>query len=141
VRLSNFNRAWPEMLARATRRPPPDSLAVVALPSDWRANGWSTAIPVLVGGDVAHRGTLVVDGDLIVRGRLRILGLLIVRGAIDVRDGALDVKGALVVMAPDARPSTFGPRTVIQYEPCTALRALATIGRPTTVPFRLWVNR
>ena len=138
---SDFDRAWPDLVARAEPRAPPDTLARVALPSEWRAIAWSRTTPVLIAGDLAYRGTLAVNGELIVRGRLRVHGLLVVRGVIDARDGALEVDGALLVAAPDGRASSFGRQTIVRYSQCIAQRALATIGRPTTAPFRVWVDR
>ncbi len=135
-----FDRAWPDILARADRGAAPDTLARIPFTPEWRAVAW-TSSSVLVAGDIAHRGTLVIDGDLVIRGRLRVVGILVVRGAIDARNGTLEVNGALVVNAPDARTSTFGGQATIRYAQCAEQRALATVARPTTSPFRLWADR
>ena len=88
-----------------------------------------------------HEGLIVVYGDLRLSGALRLDGLLIVNGAIDAGSGAFEINGAVLVRDPRMLSSTIGSFSSIRYSRCAVQRALATIARPSSVPFALWVPR
>lgn len=144
---SQFEQAW-SALAAASRVAPRDSTpSPPALLPGWHSLLLSGA-PVILQGPARWRGLLSIAGDLVVRDALEVDGLLVVRGHLDVRAGALRVRGAVIVAPPraDAAPpegnraaAELGGHTAVQYDRCAVQMALATVAEPRLIPFLSWL--
>ncbi len=143
---AEFDSAWSVAVARVdrvTRIGPRDAIPVF---NQWSylfiAPPDSTVTPLVdATGTGRHEGLLLIDGDLRLFGTLRLDGLLIVNGAIDATSGVLDVNGAVLVRDRRALSSTIGSRSSIRFSRCALQRALASIARPSAMPFTLWAAR
>jgi hypothetical protein len=62
----------------------------------------------------------------------------VVRGALDASQGALTVRGALIVRDAAGRGSTLGDSVDVRYAPCMIGRALAAVAFPRPARYALW---
>jgi hypothetical protein len=144
---TQFERAWPALVT-ASRVVPHDSTPATVAP----LRGWHSLLlvapSVTMQGPARWRGLLGIAGDLIVRDALEVDGLLVVRGHLDVRAGALRVRGAVIVAPPRAAATPpegeraaaeLGGRTAVHYDRCAVQMALATVAEPRAVPFQSWL--
>jgi len=126
---AQFDSAFALLLARAPRSAL--SVGLTVPPQNaWRALVIRDTGAVTLQGTSAHVGLLAIDGDLVLRGTLEVDGVLIVRGALDAAQGALTVRGALIVRDVAARASTMGDSVSVRYAPCMVGRALAAVALP-----------
>ncbi len=103
----------------------------------WRVLALAGPVLTVSAGDPWH-GLLLLRGPVVVRGDLAVTGLVMVDGAIDLRHANVRIRGALVVADPLRRGTHLGAATRILYDRCAVQMALATVGRPQSRPFSLW---
>jgi hypothetical protein len=94
-----------------------------------------------VRGPARGQGTLLVDGDLRVVGDVEFSGVVVVRGALDAADGALRVRGAVLVANASGRGATvLGPGSRVAYSSCAVAGALLAASRLTPIRRRSWAE-
>ena len=141
-----FDSAWLTMVPRITRREAWNAPSALVSAPAWTARilapiDSSAGRSVVIIGTARHDGMLVIDGDLVLRGDLEVQGVLVVHGALDAANGTLVVNGAVIARDRRESGSRLSGSADIRYSPCTTRRALATVARPSTVPFALWTTR
>ncbi len=134
---AQFDSGFALLQARATTIPLTPGSAVPPYP-EWRAVVIRDTGGVTLSGASTHVGLLAFDGDLTLRGTLEVEGLLLIRGALNASQGALTVRGALMVRDPAVRGSTMGDGVDARYAPCLVGRALAAVAVPRPARFSLW---
>lgn len=88
----------------------------------------------------AFDGMFIVDGSLVVRGTFVASGLIVVRGGVDASDGALELRGALLVFAAPPNVSTILTAGIIEYSPCVVAHTLRVALSPRVVRLRSWAE-
>jgi hypothetical protein len=88
----------------------------------------------------AFNGMLIVDGSLVVHGTFVASGLIVVRGGVDASDGALELRGALLVFATPPNVSTILTAGFIEYSPCVVAHTLRVALSPRVVRLRSWAE-
>jgi hypothetical protein len=67
-------------------------------------------------------------------------GLIVVRGGVDASDGALELRGALLVFATPPNVSTILTAGFIEYSPCVVAHTLRVALSPRVVRLRSWAE-
>lgn len=106
----------------------------------WRALRITAPSGLVLTGGTGWQGLLVVDGDVTVAGPVRLAGVLVVHGRLDALAAPLTVHGAVVVADTTAQAVTLGHTGRLFYDRCAVQMALATVARPTLVPFARWTR-
>ena len=134
---AEFDAAW-ESLIRSAKPLPRNADSTLTASLTWQPRAAGNDSTLVVNGRGQLRGLLIVRGDLTLRGTLDVDGLVVVNGALNVRDGGLNVRGALLVRDRWQRGSTLGPNASVRFEPCEVARALAGVAQPRRGPFHQW---